>query len=53
MMPLMVPAQPIFILNTGRISAYISHISNTGFDSNNPGNEVIGLYWDYPAGEMF
>lgn len=34
--------------NTSRISGSVSHISNAGIKDNNPGTEVLGVYYHIP-----
>jgi len=39
--------------NTSRMALGVSHISNGGFADENPGAEVVGLYWYVPLDSIF
>ncbi len=39
--------------NQMRVTGYISHLSNAGIGDNNPGAEVLGLYWHVPFKSLY
>lgn len=39
--------------NDNRVSVSFGHLSNASLDDNNPGTEVLGLYWHLPTDQVF
>lgn len=40
-------------LNGHRVGVAFSHISNAGLDNDNPGTEILNLYYHIPVGHLF
>jgi lipid A 3-O-deacylase len=40
-------------LNGHRVGVAFSHISNAGLDNDNPGTEILNLYYHIPVGNLF
>ncbi len=40
-------------MNGSRLGLAFGHISNAGLDDDNPGTEILNLYYHIPVGNLF